>query len=141
MLRCHRLLLSAFVGVSLLFYTSEASQVKESAKVAVSLLSLIATPEAYEGKYVRVWGYAEVSEEYFILYLHNEDYRQGLTKNGLWVEVTLPRNRYREKYHKRYVLIDGIFRAKPGNWGMCSGTLEKVKMMEWKRSMDSILSP
>src|SRR4051794_20900429 len=53
--------------------------------LSVSLLQLIATPDAFDGKYVRVHGFVRIEHEGTAIYLHREDAELMLTKNGLWL--------------------------------------------------------
>jgi hypothetical protein len=52
----------------------------------VSMIQLIARPDDFDGEYVRVIGFYRHEFEGNALYLHREDYEQGLTKNGLWMD-------------------------------------------------------
>src|SRR5947209_18694060 len=53
----------------------------------VSLIQLIANPQAYDGKTVRIIGFLHLEFEGNVIYLHNEDFRYGIEKNGLWIDV------------------------------------------------------
>src|SRR5438034_11609304 len=55
----------------------------DSAKpVDVGMVALSAVPERYDGKFVRTHGFLCIEFEGDALYLHEEDYRHGLTKNS-----------------------------------------------------------
>ena len=54
--------------------------------VAVSLLELIATPERFKGRWVRLMGFAVLEFEGNAVYLHEEDYLHSLTRNALWLD-------------------------------------------------------
>lgn len=56
----------------------------------VSLIQLLANPQAYDGKIVRIIGFIHLEFEGNVIYLHEDDFRYGLTKNGLWID--LPRD-------------------------------------------------
>ena len=56
--------------------------------LSLSLLQLIATPDAFEGKYVRVHGFVRIEHEGTAVYLHREDSEHMLTKNGLWLAAS-----------------------------------------------------
>src|SRR5262249_7880559 len=99
----------------------------------VSLLQLIATPDAFDGKYVRVWGFARFEHEGTAVYLHREDFENSLTRNGLWLDASdTPEEGSREaKVNNRYALIEGRFNAKAhGHLGLWSGAIEKITRME-----------
>lgn len=94
----------------------------------VSLINLIATPERYNGKLVRIIGYLNLEFEGNALYLHKEDYDSSILKNGIWVD--LPRKEAIEKtkeFSKHYVIIEGIFDMNDtGHMGLFSGSIIKI---------------
>jgi hypothetical protein len=101
--------------------------------LSVSLLQLIATPDAFDGKYVRVHGFVRIEHEGTAIYLHREDSEQMLTKNGLWLAAndTTPEGSKEAQVKDRYALIEGRFTAKKkGHRGLWSGSLEDITRME-----------
>jgi hypothetical protein len=99
----------------------------------VSLLQLIATPDAFDGKYVRVHGFVCIEHEGTAIYLHREDAEHMLTRNGLWLAANdAPPAGSREAQVKdRYALIEGRFSAsKKGHRGLWSGAVEDITRME-----------
>jgi hypothetical protein len=48
--------------------------------VSVSIVQLIANPKAYHAKFVRVVGFVSVRFEGTAVYLHEEDYKRGISK-------------------------------------------------------------
>ena len=58
----------------------------------VSMIQLIARPIDFDGEYVRVIGFYRHEFEGNALYLHREDYEQGLTSNGVWMNGTQEHN-------------------------------------------------
>jgi hypothetical protein len=104
--------------------------------VAVSLVRLIATPEAFDGKLVRVMGFVHVEHEGTAVYLHREDYEHHLGKNGLWLaasDVAAPGSR-EAAVNNRYALIEGRFSAKEtGHMGLWSGSIKDItRMIPWE---------
>lgn len=101
--------------------------------VSVSLIRLIANPDAFDGKLVRVFGYVRVEHEGTSIYLHREDYVKGLSKNGLWLaasDVAAPGSR-EAAVQNRYALIEGRFSAKmTGHMGLWSGSIKDITRME-----------
>jgi hypothetical protein len=80
--------------------------------LTVSLIHLIAHPERYDGKRVRVAGFLCLEFEGTCLFLHREDRDHCLFQNALWVSVRygdLTQDRAKELHH-RYVTIVGTFR-------------------------------
>ena len=108
----------------------------------VSLISVIAMPEKYKERKIRVIGYLNLEFEGNGIYLHKDDYDYGIPKNGLWVEMSrdsiqLPQIK---KCIKNYVLIEGTFDLSEGHMGAFSGTIKNVTRLEiWNSS--NIISP
>jgi hypothetical protein len=79
-----------------------------------------------------VIGFAHFEFEGDIIYLHEEDYKHGLTKNGLWLSI--PENRYEEyarEFNNKYTLVEGTFDArKQGHGSLTSGTIENIKRLQ-----------
>jgi hypothetical protein len=102
----------------------------ECALYDVSLMELIAQPERFDGKPVRVIGYVHFEFDGNGLYLHREDYEHAISRNGVWLEpdestigAATPND--------RYVIVEGTFRARDrGHLGMWSGALTQVTRLE-----------
>jgi hypothetical protein len=93
----------------------------------VSLVRLIANPEDYDGKIVRVIGFVRLEFEGDAIYLHQDDCRHGIPKNGLWIDVTDEVRKKRKDYDQKYVLLEGTFSAKDrGHFGLWSGSIQKI---------------
>ena len=56
---------------------------KDCPRMEVSIIELIANPSRFNKKPVRVLGYLDIEFEGEALYLHEEDYKHRLTRNGL----------------------------------------------------------
>jgi len=94
----------------------------------VSIVQLIANPNEYHGKFVRVIGFASVEFEGNAVYLHRDDYEYDITKNGLWIDVDF---RKQKKFDQRYVLIEGTFNAeRKGHHRLFSGAILDIKRIE-----------
>jgi hypothetical protein len=96
----------------------------------VSIVSLIANPIGYDGKYIRVIGYVSLEFEGAAVYLNQDDYEYGITKNAIWLDITKSdRNVYKESDQK-YALIEGTFDAERyGHMGLFSGTIKSIKRL------------
>jgi hypothetical protein len=93
----------------------------------VTVIQLIATPERYDGKLIRVIGFLSLEFEGNALYLHQEDYEQVIFRDAIWVEVTPEMDRQKEVLDKHYVLLEGTFSATEyGHMGGFSGTIKNV---------------
>ena len=93
------------------------------------MIQLISNPSAYNGKLIRVFGFARFEFEGTALYLHEEDYKQMLTRNGVWLSMA-----EKKELDRKYALIEGVFNANNrGHLGLWSGSLEKVtRAVEWQ---------
>lgn len=106
--------------------------------IEVSLINLIATPEQYDGKLVRVIGVGNVKFESNGLYLSRDDYKKAITKNAVWLALDeeLLETTYEKlkKSNGKYVLVEGIFNSKKkGHFGRYSGTIDTITRYEfWK---------
>jgi len=98
----------------------------------VGMVQLLANPEKFHGKFIRVEGFLRLEFEGDALYLHKEDYANGLTKNAVWVDM--PQDTQHTKLNMHYVLIEGVFDAKDlGHMGLFSGSIGKIsRAIAWK---------
>lgn len=98
--------------------------------IDVSLVSLIATPNDFDGKQVRLKGFARVEFEGTAIYLHRDDYLHGISKNGLWLDLD-PAGKSLASVDKRYVLVEGVFSKKEqGHFGMWSGSIKQITRIQ-----------
>jgi hypothetical protein len=89
---------------------------------SVSIIQLISNPTAYDGKRVSITGFVRFEFEGNGVYLHEEDYRNGLYKNGIWLSMD-----ERKELNNRHALIEGVFNAsRNGHLGLWSGSIENV---------------
>ena len=96
--------------------------------IPVSLITLIANPDRYEGKVVRVNGFVQLEFEGNAIYLHEEDFRRAITDNALWLEV--PQG-FRGYEAGSYAIVEGTFTAKHhGHMGGFSGGITNVTRLE-----------
>lgn len=98
-----------------------------------SIINLIATPEKYHNKRVRVIGYLNLEFEGNAIYLHTEDYKKSITANGLWVTFTDESWEKIKKYrfNKSYFLVEGTFDMTSfGHMGLWSGTIKDITRID-----------
>lgn len=100
----------------------------------VSLIQLIAKPKDYDGKVVRVIGFVRLEFEGNAIYLHQDDYKHRISKNGLWIDVTDDIRKKQKEYDQKYVLLEGTFNAKEtGHMGLWSGSIQKItRFQAWR---------
>ena len=124
----------AVVGLALTVWAQQPPAAPDPGRpVSVSLIRLIANPEAFDGKLVRVFGYVRVEHEGTAVYLHREDYVKGLSKNGLWLAAndSAAEGSREAAVQNRYSLIEGRFSAtETGHRGGWSGSISDITRME-----------
>jgi hypothetical protein len=101
----------------------------------VSLINLIATPEKYQGKIVRVVGYLNLEFEGNAIYIHKEDYEHALLKNAVWIDFSRDEAAQNTKsFSKKYVILVGMFEMKDsGHMGLFSGSIRKISRLDlWR---------
>lgn len=98
----------------------------------VSLIQLIANPQAYDGKRVRLIGFLRIEFEGDAIYLHKEDFDYAITRNALWIDIPEDmRPSQKELVDLHYVLCEGTFRAgRHGQMGLFSGELSDVQRLQ-----------
>ncbi|MEP6690117.1 MAG: hypothetical protein ABJD07_03115 [Gemmatimonadaceae bacterium] len=98
----------------------------------VSLVQLIATPDRFHNKTVRVVGYAHIQGINTGLYLSREAFDQGVTKNAAWLEVAADSiDAAATQFGDRYVRVTAVWNAHElGNLHLWSGSLERVRKVE-----------
>ena len=99
------------------------------------MVELIARPEVYHGRAVRVIGFVNFEFEGNGLYLSREDWQQSIYRNGLWIDA--PRSAQTESgrpapdLNQRYVIVEGTFNATHGgHLGAWSGAIEHVTRLD-----------
>ena len=102
-----------------------------------SLLELIARPEAYDGKRVRVIGFVNFEFEGNAIYLSSSDWEHQVVANSVWVDPPAgfesDSGPAKKQPNRRYVILDGTFNAhKRGHLGLVSGGLEHItRLAPW----------
>lgn len=79
------------------------------------MVALIAAPESYEGKFVRTHGFLCIEFEGDALYLHEEDYRHGFTKNSFALRLSKLQREQFKGLSLKYALIEGTVYAMGNN--------------------------
>ncbi len=99
----------------------------------VSLVSLIANPDKYNGKKIRVIGYLHLEFEGNGLYLHKDDYDHAISKNSIWVSIgpKHPEVSNLKQYSNHHVIMEGTYNSEmTGHMGMNSGSIEKITRLD-----------
>lgn len=113
--------------ITLMPITRTASDTRVPNAELVSLVRLIATPERYDGKVVLVVGFLRLEFEGNGLYVHEEDYKRGITKNAVWVVRNAKVNDRADALNMHYVMLVGTFDAsRHGHMDLFSGSLTNI---------------
>ena len=110
----------------------------------VSLIQLIANPQLYDEKRVRITGFLDLQFEGDAIYFHREDFDNGLTKNALSIEVPRDITKAQIKaINDHYVICTGMFAARNhGHLGLFSGDITGITRIElWGPSLRPPPSP
>ncbi len=108
--------------------------------ISVSMINLIATPDKYHGKLVRVIGVSNLEFEGYKIYLSKEHRDIGVTKNSIWISIDYDSVGKTEdklvKYNGQYVLVEGIFdKDYKGHLDLNSGSIMNItRFMPWEES-------
>jgi len=93
---------------------------------SASIIQLLARPEIFDGKRVRVIGFIHFEFEGNGFYLNKDDYDHALYSNGLWVEIKAGANTS-AKCQDSYVLVEGVFQAAHhGHMGLWGGAIVDI---------------
>ena len=99
---------------------------------SVSMIALIANPEAYDGVKVRFIGYLHMEFEGNAIYLHRDDFENCISKNALCISkpADVPPDEW-QGLNDQYVICQGTFRADwMGHMAMNSGTIDDIQRLE-----------
>ena len=101
------------------------------AKGKVSLISLIARPERFDGIRVRTAGVAVIQMEQYMLYLGPYDADEGIENNGVWLALDHDQISRWRGLNRRLVEVEGVFQIpSKGSYGSCpNGALTKISQI------------
>jgi hypothetical protein len=92
-----------------------------------SLIQILAHPDRFDGKRVRLSGYIHVEFESNGIYLHKDDADHGLHGNALWVASIKPGAVVSSECHNTYVVLEGTFTARDhGHMGLWTGAIRDI---------------
>jgi hypothetical protein len=105
-------------------------------RYGVSMVELLARPEMFHGKRVRVIGYVRLEFEGNAIYLSKESYEAAIAKNALWLDPPIGSALAKKgaKWGPRYAIVEGRFDATmTGHMGSFSGAITDTTRLEpWK---------
>lgn len=131
------------IGVALSIAASGQSrtpaQARKAQPLSVSMVPLLASPQKYDGKLIRVIGVLGIQFESNALYLHEEDYEYGITKNSFFVRLTEEQEKKFRALNKKYVIVEGMFSANgPEAREMTSGAIFDISRLEKWGTLDDV---
>jgi hypothetical protein len=102
--------------------------------INATLLQLLANPEKFDGKLIRVIGFLRLEFEGDALYFHREDYENALLGNGIWVDATPEMKKQKTGLNMNYVLLEGVFNSgDKGHMDLWSGAIQQIRRAEvWR---------
>ena len=96
---------------------------------SVSLITLLANPQVFDGKRVRLVGFVNLEREGNAVYFHREDYEQGITENALWLSISPQQALIATK--PGYFLLEGTFIARDhGHFGLFAGAIRDIDRIQ-----------
>ena len=109
------------------------SGVQPSDRKIMAELKLIAQPEKFDGKSIRLIGFLSIEFEGTALYLHREDFDHGIPLNGVWIDIPSDMTeRQKRDVTLRYVICAGVFSASNhGHMDMFSGAITNIRRLEF----------
>ena len=101
----------------------------------ISLINIIANPDQFNNKHIRVIGVSRIEFENNAIYISRESYDNYLSKNGLWIEFgeNYPKENIQafKKYNGQYVVVEGIYDMKnKGHMDAFSGAIKRITRFE-----------
>jgi len=117
------ILLHSLLGASQLL----VAQQQKAESISVSIVQLLATPEKFHGKLIRVIGFVHIEFESCAIFLHADDFKYHIYKNALEIGVPIWAAKNPKKYNNHYALIEGVFDStNPGHMGLCNGSIREI---------------
>ena len=69
------------------------------------------------------------------IYLHQDDYKHSIFKNGLWIDVSNDIQQKHADFDQKHVLVGGTFNAEwKGHMGLWSGSIQNISRCEARPS-------
>lgn len=126
------LVLFAAMMLFLLWGAPSASVVAAGSEpLNVGMVTLLANPERFDGTLIRTHGFVFIQPDSDAIYLHEDDYRYGLTKNAFALDLSEAQRKQFKKLSLKYVLIEGTMHSKsPDATYSYSGTIVNVTRLE-----------
>lgn len=96
------------------------------------MIALLANPEKYDGHVIVTHGFLAVEFEGDAVYLHEEDYNRGFTKNSFALRLSDSQEKEFKKLNAKYVVIEGTLHANGPESSEWSGAIGEItRAEEW----------
>jgi hypothetical protein len=92
-----------------------------------SLITLIAQPGSNKAQKVQVAGFLVLAFEGNALYLHEEDYKEGLTRNAVRISLSPEQTQQYKGLSGNYVWVEASFLKRPNSEDILSGSLYDIR--------------
>jgi len=96
------------------------------------MVALVANPQRYEGKIIRTVGFLCVEFEGNALYVHDADYRHGLSKNSMALRLSDSQSKQFKSLSLRYVIIEATVYANglesTAEWAGALGNITRLEV-------------
>lgn len=98
--------------------------------INVGMIALVANPQKYNGKRVRVVGFLCIRYESDALYVHKEDYRRGLGFNALGLRLSPSQRQRYKNLSLHYVLVEGVVHPSKSPDAYWGGEMDHITRLE-----------
>jgi hypothetical protein len=99
--------------------------------IDVGMVGLLSAPQKYQGNFIRTIGFVCIEFEGNALYLHEEDYRYGLSKNSFALRLSDSQRKQFKTMSLKYVLVEGTVDAdglERDEWGGAIGNITRFEV-------------
>ena len=93
----------------------------------VSIVTLLAQPANRTARRVQVSGFLSLDFEGHALYLHKEDYQEGLSLNSIYLQLSPEQEAQYKNLDKSYVTVEASFQKRRNSEDIFTGVLFQVR--------------
>jgi hypothetical protein len=105
------------------------------------MVTLLADPQAYDGRFIRTIGFMCLEYEGDALYLHEEDYRYGVTKNALALNLSPAQRKQSKGLSPKHVIVEGTLHANGPETSDYAAAIGGITRLEQWRQRPDIPAP
>jgi hypothetical protein len=121
----------AVVAISILIFgqglSAQADADDAQHAPLTSIVTLLAEPVSKNPHKVQVSGFLVLEFEGQALYLHREDFQEGLTRNAIRLSLTPEQEKQYKALAGSYVVVEASFQKRRGSEDIFTGTLFNVR--------------